>query len=119
MQDWSYYWHNDLQITVELSNQKYPDYSQVANYWNQNKKSLYNFLEVGISGIGINNPEKHQLKMSISNESENVFESDINSAQFFKILPSGDYQVLISNKDGLLLRKRVTVANNSNYLSIK
>ena len=23
MQDWSYYWHNDLQVTIELSNMKW------------------------------------------------------------------------------------------------
>ena len=23
MQDWSYYWHNDLQVTIELSDMKW------------------------------------------------------------------------------------------------
>ena len=53
MQDWSFHWHKDLQITIELSNMKYPPYSMVKKYWNENKVSLFNFLENAITGIGL------------------------------------------------------------------
>lgn len=44
MQDWSYYWHKDLQLTVELSNTKYPGYDRVDYYYQQNRGALINFI---------------------------------------------------------------------------
>lgn len=45
MQDWSYYWYGDLQITVELSNRKWPSYDMIDYYYNQNREALIQFVE--------------------------------------------------------------------------
>ncbi len=45
MQDWSIFWRKDLQLTIELSNVKWPDYSQVTYYYNQNRESLIRLIE--------------------------------------------------------------------------
>lgn len=44
MQDWSYHWHRDLQVTVELSNQKWPPYSMVDRYYAQNRAALLTYI---------------------------------------------------------------------------
>lgn len=44
MQDWSYYWHRDLQITVELSAQKWPPYHMVERYYTQNRAALLTYI---------------------------------------------------------------------------
>ncbi|MCB0368991.1 MAG: hypothetical protein KDD45_05930 [Bdellovibrionales bacterium] len=44
MQDWSWYWYHDLQLTVELSNEKYPNPSKVSYYYQQNRKALLTFI---------------------------------------------------------------------------
>lgn len=44
MQDWSTYYRNDLQFTVELSNEKWPDYSTVDYYYSQNRSALLYFI---------------------------------------------------------------------------
>lgn len=44
MQDWSWQWHKDLQVTIELSNQKYPDPSTVPYYYQQNRKALLGYI---------------------------------------------------------------------------
>lgn len=44
MQDWSSYWHGDLQVTIELSRQKWPSYGQVDGYYLQNRDALINFI---------------------------------------------------------------------------
>ncbi len=44
MQDWSWNWYKDLQITVELSNQKYPDPSTIPYYYQQNRKALIAYI---------------------------------------------------------------------------
>jgi predicted deacylase len=48
MQDWSIYYRKDLQITIELSNDKWPSYSKVDYYYNQNKPALMKFIERAI-----------------------------------------------------------------------
>ena len=53
MQDWSYYWHNDLQITVEVSDEKWPHYSEVKRYWNDHRQPMINFLRTVFSGTGV------------------------------------------------------------------
>lgn len=45
MQDWSIYWRKDLQITIELSNDKWPDYSSIDYYYEQNRPALIKFIE--------------------------------------------------------------------------
>jgi hypothetical protein len=44
MQDWSYFFHNDLQVTVELSQKKWPNYSKIKNYYKLNRDSLLYYM---------------------------------------------------------------------------
>lgn len=44
MQDWSTYYRNDIQFTVELSNEKWPNYSKVDYYYKQNRAALLYFM---------------------------------------------------------------------------
>lgn len=44
MQDWSYYWHNDLQVTIELSNKKWPVYETMDDYYLKNRSALLTYL---------------------------------------------------------------------------
>ncbi len=45
MQDWSIYYRKDLQVTIELSDTKWPDYSKVDYYYEQNRTALMGFIE--------------------------------------------------------------------------
>lgn len=45
MQDWSIYYKKDLQITIEVSNTKWPEYSKVDYYYQQNKPAMIRFME--------------------------------------------------------------------------
>lgn len=44
MQDWSNYWYQDLHFTVELSQQKWPDYGKVPFYYQQNRAAMIDFI---------------------------------------------------------------------------
>lgn len=44
MQDWSDNYYRDLQITIELSDNKWPSYSKVDYYWKQNRKAMLTFI---------------------------------------------------------------------------
>lgn len=41
MQDWSIHWHKDFQVTIELSNNKWPEYQQIPYYYQQNRTALF------------------------------------------------------------------------------
>ncbi|MFA6236325.1 MAG: M14 family zinc carboxypeptidase [Bacteriovorax sp.] len=45
MQDWSIYWRRDMQVTIELSDNKWPDYSTIDFYYEQNRPALIRFIE--------------------------------------------------------------------------
>jgi hypothetical protein len=45
MQDWSYHWHGDLQVTIELTKTKWPNYSNVDRYYQDNRESLLGYIE--------------------------------------------------------------------------
>ncbi len=44
MQDWSTYYRNDLQFTVEVSQNKWPSYSTVEYYYKQNRSAMLYFM---------------------------------------------------------------------------
>ncbi|MBC7712548.1 MAG: succinylglutamate desuccinylase/aspartoacylase family protein [Rhizobacter sp.] len=48
MQDWSIRYRKDLQITIEVSNTKWPDYSKIDYYYAQNKLAMLKFMERAI-----------------------------------------------------------------------
>jgi predicted deacylase len=45
MQDWSIHYRKDLQVTVEVSDTKWPDYSTIDYYYEQNRPALLGFIE--------------------------------------------------------------------------
>jgi hypothetical protein len=45
MQDWSFNYYKDLQLTIELSNEKWPDQATVSNYYLKNRSALLKLAE--------------------------------------------------------------------------
>ena len=45
MQDWSYHWHHDLQLTIELTQVKWPAYSSVKDSYFANRDALLTLIE--------------------------------------------------------------------------
>jgi carboxypeptidase D len=45
MQDYAYLWHGSMHITVELSDDKWPNPSALGGFWNDNRESMLNYLE--------------------------------------------------------------------------
>ena len=53
MQDYNYYAHGCMEITLELSCCKYPMASTLQGHWEDNRISLINFLQQAYMGIKI------------------------------------------------------------------
>ena len=44
MQDWNYFFTNDLEVTIELSCQKLVDESTLEGFWDDNKYALLSYI---------------------------------------------------------------------------
>jgi len=44
MQDWNYYWMGCNEVTIELSNTKWPSASTLPGYWDDNRESMLNYM---------------------------------------------------------------------------
>ena len=104
MQDWSYYWHNDLQVTIELSNSKWPNYSEVSRYWNENKNALVDFLSKVHQGIGLRTSSNEKF-VSINKDGQHIGVFPVRHNEFHKVLPSGYYKLSILDENKKVLKK--------------
>ena len=51
MQDWADFFRQSVHATLEISNTKWPSASDLPAFWNDNRESLYGYLEGGLTGI--------------------------------------------------------------------
>lgn len=54
MQDWSYAWYGKFDVTMEISNVKWPPGSELPTFWNENLESMLSYFErvhEGVRGI--------------------------------------------------------------------
>jgi len=126
MQDWSYYWHNDLQFTVELSDIKWAPYSDLDYYYEQNRESMLSFMEAVHQGAGFvlsqDESDSHQNGQvdiySISKEgdgSRKLLESrDYYNSEFYAVLPPGPYQFEIRSGSDWTRNLEVNIIRDTN-----
>jgi hypothetical protein len=124
MQDWSYMWHNDLQITLELSHAKWPSYSSIPGFYKDNRDSMIYFMKEVHRGAG--------FKMKRANVSGTVQVKQMNPAkdlgtyafknsEFYKVMPEGDYTFTVIEKNQSPKSVEVKVeknliSTNGNYI---
>jgi len=105
MQDWSNYWYRDLQVTIELSNDKWPDYSMIPFYWEQNRAALYAYLKRAMIGAGfnMNSSNKGSVKISkLLSHQDALSEVGVfpfEKGEFYKVLEEGRYRFDVSFED--------------------
>lgn len=113
MQDWSYYWHNDLQFTIELSGVKYPDYKLMDQYYRDNKASLIGFLTRVHQGTGfiVDRPGVTGTVDVYENwkgsRSRPIATHTFHDSYFYKVLSPGYYRFVI--KSGVFPAKEIAV----------
>ena len=123
MQDWSYHWHNDLQVTIELSHSKWPSYNRVSSYYNKNRRSLINYIKRVHQGIGFKVEDSAKgsavYRKLVGNEYQEVLSKNFLKSDFFQVLTPGSYQVEVQTKNGShTFYKEVksnSIENNGDY----
>ncbi|MEW5807449.1 MAG: M14 family zinc carboxypeptidase [Acidobacteriota bacterium] len=51
LQDWNYVWHGGHEITVEVTQNKWPPADELPAHWNDNKESMLAYIERAHEGI--------------------------------------------------------------------
>ncbi len=126
MQDWSYFWHNDLQITLEVSHIKYPDYQDIPGFYKSNRDSMVEFMKRTHQGAGfrISRPNVSG-KVSItqlSPISKNLGTYTFNESEFYKVLPEGQFSFTVTDgsnsKSFEMTVDKTQVKSNGNYVNL-
>lgn len=123
MQDWSYVFYNDLQVTVELSNTKWPRYSQIPGFYKDNKESLLVYAEAIHQGAGFKLASKNngtvKIKQNLNGREKDLGKFGFNKGEFFKVLDAGEYQFTVSvngkNETFDILVESNKIYSNGNY----
>ena len=117
MQDWSYAYTSNMEVTIELGCDKYPKQTNLKSYWNDNKGALLAYItqvgvtygEVrstvvfvavqvvhGIRGFAFDSKTKLALSgvaIHVHGIQHNV--TTYRDGDFFRLLPAGVYDVTV------------------------
>lgn len=52
MQDWTYYYHGEHHVTLEISNTKMPPFNQMDLFWDHNRDAMLWWLKQAWTGLG-------------------------------------------------------------------
>ena len=124
MQDWSCFFYNDLQITLEVSHSKYPDYRDIPGFYKSNRNSMVNYMKQVHRGAGFKiNRSTISGTVAIKQVSPvslNLGSYAFNSSEFYKVLPEGQYSFTVSEKNKAakeitVFVERDKVTSNGNY----
>ncbi len=128
MQDWSVFYHNDLQVTIELSGTKWPNYSEIPGYWKSNRDSMYAYMKevhrgAGFKLAGANVAGTVTIKQ-LSPIVKDLGSFAFKNSEFYKVLPEGEYEYSVTEKSGTSKKINVRVEqdmirSNGNYISLR
>jgi hypothetical protein len=126
MQDWSFFWHNDLQITIELSHQKWPSYSQIPQFYKDNRDSMVYYMKEIHRGAGFKfaRPDvSGTVEIHRTSDSQSLGVFAFSGSEFYKVMPEGEYvfKVKEKNKTEKTFSTRVEkdfIQSNGNYISL-
>ncbi|XP_012529985.1 carboxypeptidase D [Monomorium pharaonis] len=99
MQDYNYLHSNDFEITLEIGCTKYPNATDLPNYWLENREPLLRFIEMsrkGIHGVvssSIGTPIPH-AKISVEGIKHDIYSAE--KGDYWRLLVPGRYNITVS-----------------------
>lgn len=114
MQDWLYRYHGCLALTVELSEEGYPDPSTFEEYWEANRNAMLAFMDLarmGIHGVVTDAKTGEPLHAQIRVDGiDAVMYSDPDVGDYYRMLLPGEY-ILEFTADGYRSATHAVVVN--------
>ncbi|BBM87756.1 DUF2817 domain-containing protein [Candidatus Uabimicrobium amorphum] len=100
MQDWNYHWYGTLELTLEVSDVKWPNADKLAGYWADNKESLLWYMSQthkGIKGTVRDAATGEKLRASVSVTGLNsTIKSGALHGDYYRVLLPGTYDLRFS-----------------------
>uniref|UniRef100_U3JUJ6 Carboxypeptidase D n=1 Tax=Ficedula albicollis TaxID=59894 RepID=U3JUJ6_FICAL len=113
MQDWNYLHTNCFEVTIELGCVKYPKAEELPKYWEQNRRSLLQFMKQvhrGVWGFVLDAVDKRGiLNATISVANINHPVTTYKDGDFWRLLVPGMYRITASARGYDPLTKLVEV----------
>lgn len=100
MQDWNYWNTNCFEVTIELGCVKYPKAEELPKYWEQNRRSLLNFIKQvhrGVKGFVLDATDGRGVlnaTISVANLDHPV--STYKGGDYWRLLTQGTYNITAS-----------------------
>jgi hypothetical protein len=127
MQDWSCFFYNDLQITLEVSHMKWPNYRDIPGFYQSNRDSMVQFMKQVHRGAGISfkrsNVSGTVAVKQLSPVTKDLGSYAFSGSEFYKVLPAGEYSFEMTEKNKRKSEIKVFVeadkiSSNGNYTVI-
>ncbi len=103
MQDWSYVWMGCNEITIELSDNKWPNASYLPSFWEDNREAMLNYIEAihwGVRGVISDALTGKPLAATIEVEGiDHKVYSDPDRGDYYRMLLPGMYKFRFSADD--------------------
>ncbi|MBU1698813.1 MAG: carboxypeptidase regulatory-like domain-containing protein [Candidatus Eisenbacteria bacterium] len=94
-QDWWYEWRKELHYTMELSNTKWPPYSQMDTFWSENRAAMLHMMDevlYGVQGIVANSGTGLPVNATIDVvETGRTIRTDPDWGDYCRLLKPGTY----------------------------
>lgn len=68
-QDWAYHWRNEMHVTLELSNTKWPNATQLPTLWENNREAMLWYMaqaRIGIEGFVVDATDLAPIQATIA-----------------------------------------------------
>lgn len=98
LQDWVYAFNGCFDITIEVSNIKWPSSSTLDSYWAQNQESILTFLEFARKGVygTVTNAQGQPLNATIDIDASGIdIKTDPDVGDYHRILLPGNYNLAV------------------------
>lgn len=102
-QDFVTYNLRGREITMELSSIKFPEVSQIPDFWEKNRSSLIHYIsnaKYGLFGLVTDSislkPMKVRVEIPVYDKDESHIFSHKTTGKFFRFLPGGTYKMQLS-----------------------
>ncbi len=100
MQDWNYRYHNDMDMTLEISGTKWPAYSTMPAYWQENRNSMFWYLSAAHKGIyGVVTDSVSGVPVDATIQIAGIdkdYYTDPDCGDYYRILVPGTYSMTVS-----------------------
>jgi hypothetical protein len=124
MPDWSMLKTNDLELTIELGLEKWPDFVEISKIYEDNRLALFEYGFKIHQGVGIKIPGDFDdsdlsmvtvKKILLENGNSRVLKTYSFKAkgnEFYHVFEKGTYQINIENREGEVTFKTVEVTDS-------